>query len=666
MDQNTEQAPSPTGLKKKKWPKILGGIIAFILLAVGLAFYFTSGMVEVVEKQLAFLRHGNLKGAYDLTSKDFQKSTSLEQFQAFVKRYPSLAQNQGHTFTTRTTEGTTGTLKGTLTARDGAVTPVEFQLVKEQGEWRVLFIEMRATGLGTGTKGEEKSEEVGAPELANIITCAGVTGEDTRPVNITAHFKPESPEIHVVATVKNARSGTKARGVWIAVDAIETPNYEINSTELVLEQAGTATFHFQLSRPTNGWPPGHYKMDLYIDGKLAGSAPFAVGTAALPGSSSQLPDSKPNLAAGPFDLGPVQSDPKRLWTIAVYMGADNDLDPFALKDLQEMARGLPAEGVECIVLVDRARGPTTQGDDRTDQVVRIRRPAGQDSTSVVLARPGELNTANPAVLQHFLASVIKTFPARQYALIMWNHGNGWAHHLSDTNAPGSAQGHDHLSLPKLRQGIAGALKDTGLKKLNLVGFDMCLMAQLETATEISELAEVMVASEALEPGDGWPYEQILPSFGQENLGTRRLGAHIVEAYGKHYGERRERVATLSAIDLGEIPKLSEAMNTLAGKVDTSGSHLLAGDLPGFFLQRVLCRPDRHSQGARRAGKCRPAGPPQAPAPHGDAVSGGKGIPGHRRRHGSGGHCLLRLSQAQAEPWPGALCPDDQPAVQWAV
>ena len=152
---------------------------------------------------------------------------------------------------------------------------------------------------------------------------------------------------------------------------------------------------------------------------------------------------------------------------------------------------------------------------------------------------------------------------------MWNHGNGWSHHLSDTNAPGSAQGHDHLSLPKLRQGIAGALKDTGLKKLNLVGFDMCLMAQLETATEISELAEVMVASEALEPGDGWPYEQILPTFGQENLGTRRLGAHIVEAYGKHYGERRERVAALSAIDLGEIPKLTESMSTLAGKVDTA-------------------------------------------------------------------------------------------------
>ena len=36
-----------------------------------------------------------------------------------------------------------------------------------------------------------------------------------------------------------------------------------------------------------------------------------------------------------MDLGPVQQDPQRIWTIAVYMGADNDLDRFALKDLRK-------------------------------------------------------------------------------------------------------------------------------------------------------------------------------------------------------------------------------------------------------------------------------------------------------------------------------------------
>jgi len=39
-------------------------------------------------------------------------------------------------------------VKGTLTARDGAVTPIRHPLVKEQGEWRILFIEVRPTGAG--------------------------------------------------------------------------------------------------------------------------------------------------------------------------------------------------------------------------------------------------------------------------------------------------------------------------------------------------------------------------------------------------------------------------------------------------------------------------------------------------------------------------------------
>jgi hypothetical protein len=146
MEQTANLTPPLGSPKKKKWPKILGGVAAFIILAVVLAFYFTAGMVGVVEKQLQLLRQGDIKGAYALTSKDFQKATSLEQFTAFVKQYPSLSQNQGHTFSTRTIENNIGTVKGSLTAKDGAVTPVEFQLVKEQGEWRILFIRVRATG----------------------------------------------------------------------------------------------------------------------------------------------------------------------------------------------------------------------------------------------------------------------------------------------------------------------------------------------------------------------------------------------------------------------------------------------------------------------------------------------------------------------------------------
>ncbi len=216
---------------------------------------------------------------------------------------------------------------------------------------------------------------------------------------------------------------------------------------------------------------------------------------------------------------------------------------------------MPEAEVECIVLLDRVDGfSDADGDWRDARVYRVRKDSSPDIKSEVIARPGELNMGDPKVLSTFLSEAVKTFPAQHYGLILWDHGGGWAAHAMDHNAPCAWGGHDKLALPKLRQAIQEGLERGALKKLDLIGFDMCLMAQLETAFELSGLAEVMVASEAVEPGDGWPYDRILPYFGKGTMGARRLAAQIVEAYGKYYGERKERVATLSAIDLDEAGK----------------------------------------------------------------------------------------------------------------
>jgi hypothetical protein len=108
-------------------------------------------------------------------------------------------------------------------------------------------------------------------------------------------------------------------------------------------------------------------------------------------------------------------------------------------------------------------------------------------------------------------------------------------------------------------------------KLDLIGFDMCLMAELETAYELSGLAEIMLASEGVGPGDGWPYDQILPVFAKGTLGVRRVAAQLVEDFGKFYGERKEWVATLSAVDLNEVDKAVGALSAFAAKASGAPS-----------------------------------------------------------------------------------------------
>jgi hypothetical protein len=292
----------------------------------------------------------------------------------------------------------------------------------------------------------------------------------------------------------------------------------------------------------------------------AGPKPPAPAPAAVPGAPA-VPEALEN-------LGPPRPDPKREWTIAVYLDGDNDLEPFALRDLIEMEFGLPPEGIEIIVLMDRAKGFEKAAGDWTDaRVYRVRPDRDPNRiASEVLASPGELNMGDAQVLATFLGAALKTFPAPNTMLVLWDHGGGWAAMASDFEAPGSKDGHDGLTLPELRAGVSAGLKKAGLERLSLIGFDMCLMAQLETAVEVADLADVMIASQAIEPGNGWPYNAILPQIGKGTLGSRRIAQEIVRAYSKFYDEKQADVATLSALDLRNLPDVVGAFEGVVAKI----------------------------------------------------------------------------------------------------
>jgi hypothetical protein len=71
----------------------------------------------------------------------------------------------------------------------------------------------------------------------------------------------------------NAPSDTKVKAVWTAVQVQGAdPNTKLDETEL---QSGDGTLHFKLSNNT-AWPAGKYKVDLYLNDKLAQTIDFQV------------------------------------------------------------------------------------------------------------------------------------------------------------------------------------------------------------------------------------------------------------------------------------------------------------------------------------------------------------------------------------------------------
>ncbi len=102
--------------------------------------------------------------------------------------------------------------------------------------------------------------------------CTAVD-EDQNPSGITSIFTPDSPKIYIWFSWAYTMIGTEAKVVL----TYETSNLTITEGLMVIEDmAGRGSF--SLNRPATeaGWPVGDYKVDLYLDDKLAKSVNFQV------------------------------------------------------------------------------------------------------------------------------------------------------------------------------------------------------------------------------------------------------------------------------------------------------------------------------------------------------------------------------------------------------
>ncbi len=170
---------------------------------------------------------------------------------------------------------------------------------------------------------------------------------------------------------------------------------------------------------------------------------------------------------------------------------------------------------------------------------------------------GARNIGESKTLQDFVEWGIKKYPAKKYALVFWNHGAG---SVNGFGADELFDG-DSLLLPEIDRALKAAKQNTGVT-FELIGFDACLMATIETASMSANYARYMVASEELEPGHGWDYEPILQAIvANPSIDGALLGRAIVDGYRKHaIREQTQDEITLSVVDLSKIAAVEAALN----------------------------------------------------------------------------------------------------------
>lgn len=299
------------------------------------------------------------------------------------------------------------------------------------------------------------------------------------------------------------------------------------------------------------------------------------------------------------------------WTFMVYLAGDNNLQDFALKDLGEMKQAGSTPGIAIVAQLDRMADSISR---------RYYLRSGTALEEDVTAELPETNTGDPACLVDFASWAIETYPAQRYALVLWNHGSGWkeddiyqAAERSGTQPQITRQvmrslasskrrvlfrsslewyvedperaiayddsSEDFLDNAELKKVLEAVRLKTG-RALDLLGFDACLMNMLEVHYQLRELANVIAGSQELEPGDGWPYHDILGALVQQpELSPEKLGALIVDAYIAFYKQKYPNVSvTQSAVAAGQLMPVVTAVDRLAGSLASVRSEQKLGGL----------------------------------------------------------------------------------------
>lgn len=263
------------------------------------------------------------------------------------------------------------------------------------------------------------------------------------------------------------------------------------------------------------------------------------------------------------------------WAVYWYLcGSDLESeDGFATDDLLEMMEASLPENV--VVVIQTGGAYEWQNDVVSPDYAQRFEYDGEELYEIeVLPKQ---NMGDAETLSSFLAFCTTNYPADRQAVIIWNHGGGSVAGV----ACDEQYDMDALTLADLYTAFDAVAGESSEPMFELIGFDACLMATIDTAWVLQGFANYMVASQEMEPAVGWDYEAILNALAEDpSMDGKSLGKVICDSYQQScYEYELDDMITLSVVDLTALQPLLDAYDALGME-----ALLYASENPSFFAQ----------------------------------------------------------------------------------
>jgi hypothetical protein len=353
----------------------------------------------------------------------------------------------------------------------------------------------------------------------------------------------------------------------------------------------------------------------FVASPTDGTSAQAPGATALAGGAGSAPAAPTQGSSGVTGGGHAK------WTVMVYMAANNNLEPDSIINLMEMAAVGSTPDVNIVVqitrpatytgfygewggtrrfLITKSTGGLSTGDFQIsptrfasylnavapkagltpDQVAQMTRGSSQQEeqaalqisvpvidpqaplTPLQLASVQDLgtqvNSADGATLAGFGTWAVQNYPADHYGLIMWDHGGGWSMIGSDDTL-----GPAGMSMPAFGQALSAITTASG-RKLDFVGFDACLMAQLPVELTVQPYASYELAAEELVPGFGLDYTPALSALeANPTMSATDFGKAAVDAFAALYSGAEKKAAQSFDLGITDLSKLDGVVTALS-------------------------------------------------------------------------------------------------------
>lgn len=328
--------------------------------------------------------------------------------------------------------------------------------------------------------------------------------------------------------------------------------------------------------------------DLSSAFKSASSAASSIPVPVSAQSEADNPSSQPSLN---------QTAPYK-WLVLVFMNGVNDLGLLGLAsgDVNEMET-VGSTSKVAIVTEFNSMTNGTLGElqfQRGSRTLFIRKDNTPVINSQIVETSPNEDMGSYKHLINFARKNIARYPAEKLMVIVWNHGGG-----RDGIAFDDVSG-NHITVWQLGEAAKKISASLG-RKIDIFATDACLMQMAEVAYELRNYADVIVGSEEIIPGPGYPYDLLLKILNAAN-DSSAAASSFVEAYYAAYQNNKpggyaipNKAHTMSALRADRIDGFVSLLNDwvdsvmsdraefakVADKVNSESAFFYAADSGGM-------------------------------------------------------------------------------------